>query len=116
MGMKIKWNDDRIRAAAAAVLLIGHARLARGETAGLVTAALAEFRADPDDYKASYPVRTITAAKESVRLPDGRRHELYLRLVAAVEALVARVERNKTQFSSLAELDNFFAFNLKAFD
>ena len=114
--MKIKWNDDRIRATAAAVLLIGHARLARGETAGLVTESLADFRADPDDFKATYPVRTIAAAKESVRLPDGRRHELYLKLIEAVEALVARVEKNKTQFSSLVELDNFFAFNLKAFD
>jgi hypothetical protein len=28
----------------------------------------------------------------------------------------ARIERNGTRFSSLLELDNFWAFNLKAFD
>ncbi|MEN9841451.1 MAG: hypothetical protein RL376_1251 [Verrucomicrobiota bacterium] len=116
MGMKIKANDDRIAAVAVAVLLISRARLARGEAGGLVAEALARYRGDPEAYKAEFAKRDLAAA----RLTDGLTHEgrraLYLRLLAAVEALLAKITRNRTQFSSVTELDNYFAFNLKSFD
>ena len=43
MGLKIKWNDDRVRGTTAALLLIARDRLARGETDDLIRRALADF-------------------------------------------------------------------------
>src|SRR6478736_6062704 len=51
MALKIKGSDDRVRGAITAILLVGRARLARGERENLVPAALAEYRADPEGYK-----------------------------------------------------------------
>lgn len=116
MGVKIKSNDDRIKAAAVAVLLLSRDRMARAQSGGLITAALAEFRNDYDGYKHDHPQRTLAAAKDSSALTNAARREDYLKLVAAVEALLARIEKNRTEFSSLLELDNYLAFNLKAFD
>lgn len=116
MGVKIKANDDRIKAAAIAVLLIGRDRLARAQPAGLITAALTEFRSDYDGYKADHPKRTLIEAKDASPLTNAARREDYLKLVAAVEGLLARIEKNHTEFNSLLELDNYLAFNLKAFD
>ena len=45
MLLKIKWNDDRVRGATTAILLIGRARLARGQTENLIADALAEVKA-----------------------------------------------------------------------
>lgn len=116
MGVKIKSNDDRIKAAAVAVLLLSRDRMARAQSGGLITAALAEFRNDYDSYKHDHPLRTLAAAKDASALTNAARREDYLKLVAAVEALLARIEKNRTEFSSLLELDNYLAFNLKAFD
>ncbi|MCX6938886.1 MAG: hypothetical protein NTU80_13535 [Verrucomicrobia bacterium] len=116
MGMKIKANDDRIAAVAVAVLLISRARLARGEAGGLVAEALARYRGDPEAYKAEFAKRDLAAARLTEELTHEGRRALYLRLLAAVEALLAKIARNRTQFSSVAELDNYFAFNLKSFD
>jgi len=116
MGAKIKANDDRIKSVAAAVLLIARDRMARAQARGLITAALDEFRNDYEGYKADHPKRDLAAAKDASALTNAARRRDYLKLVAAVEALLARIEKNKTEFSSLLELDNFFAFNLKAFD
>ena len=52
MGLKIKWNDDRVRGATTAILLISRDRLHRGETDDLIQASLTEYRADPEGYKA----------------------------------------------------------------
>lgn len=116
MGVKIKANDDRIKAAAIAVLLLSRDRLARAQTGGLITTALDEFRNDYDGYKADHPKRDLSAAKDASALTNAARRADYLKLVAAVETLLARIERNRTEFNSLLELDNYLAFNLKAFD
>ncbi|AKC83160.1 hypothetical protein IMCC26134_10905 [Verrucomicrobia bacterium IMCC26134] len=116
MALKIKWNDDRIKGAATAVLLITRERLAQGHWGGLVTAALEEYRHDHDGYKANHPKRDLAAAKDASMLTDAGRRAHYEKLVAAVEVLLARLERNKTQFSSLKELDNYLALTLKVFD
>lgn len=116
MGMKIKWNDDRITALAVAILLITRARLARGEAGALVLPAVERFRADPEGYKEEFPRRDLAAARSSDEVTHEGRKALYGKLLAAVEAVLAKIVRNRTQFSSVAELDNFFAFNLKGFD
>jgi hypothetical protein len=114
MGVKIKWNDDRIKAAAIAVLLLSRDRLARAESGGLITAALAAYRNDYAGYKTAHPKRDLAAAKDLSVFKDARRRADYEKLITAVEGLLARIERNRTQFSSLVELDNFLAFNLQA--
>jgi len=116
MGVKIKANDDRIKMAAVAVLLLTRDRMARAQAGGLITAALTDFREDYEGYKHDHPVRTMAEAKDGSMLTNAARRSDYLKLVAAVEALLARIERNGTQFSSLLELDNFLAFNLRSFD
>ncbi|CAM3158982.1 hypothetical protein [Rariglobus hedericola] len=116
MGVKIKSNDDRIKAAALAVLLIGRDRMARAQPSGMVTAALYEFRNDYDGYKNDHPKRDMAEARDASALTNAARREDYLKLVAAMEALLARIEKNRTEFNSVLELDNYLAFNLKAFD
>ncbi|MFA6961484.1 MAG: hypothetical protein WC205_12085 [Opitutaceae bacterium] len=115
MGVKIKSNDDRVKAVAVAVLLLVRDRLAREQQSGLITAALAEFRDDYAGYKADHPQRDMAAAKDTSML-DSRKRTAYEKLIAAVEAVLARIAKNRTEFSSLVELDNYWAFNLKAFD
>ncbi|MEY4488628.1 MAG: hypothetical protein RIQ79_1136 [Verrucomicrobiota bacterium] len=116
MALKIKWNDDRIKGVAIAVLLIVRTRLAQGHWGGLITAALEEYRDDYDGYKAAHPKRDLATAKDASLLTDAGRRAHYEKLVAAVEVLLARLERNKTQFNSLKELDNYLALNLRIFD
>ncbi|MFH1498202.1 MAG: hypothetical protein ABII82_10295 [Verrucomicrobiota bacterium] len=116
MGLKIKANDDRIQAAAIAVLLLARDRMARAQVHGLISGALAEFRADHAGYKQAHQVRTLAEAKDVGALVNPARRTDYLKLVAAVEVLLARIARNKTEFSSLLELDNYLAFNLQAFE
>jgi hypothetical protein len=116
MGVKIKANDDRIKAAAMAVLLIARDRMARAQASGAITAALDEFRNDYEGYKAAHPKRDLAAARDASALTNAARRQDYLKLVAAVEALLARIQKNRTEFNSLRELDNFLAFNLRAFD
>lgn len=118
--MKIKANDDRIRFTAAALLLLCRARLARGDFGGLVSGALEEYRADPDAFKAAHPKRDLTSAHDLAALveivKDAKRRDFYQQLLGAVDVVVARIERNKIQFSSLAELDNYLIANLRRFD
>lgn len=116
MPAKIKSNDDRILIAAIAVLLLARERMARAQAYGLITPSLAEFRDDPAGYKATYPDRTFVAAREAGPITNKARHQDYLKLVTAMETVLARIARNKTQFSSLLELDNYLASSLKAFD
>jgi hypothetical protein len=117
MGVKIKANDDRILATATAVLLLCRDDLSqRGATPGLITRALAVYRTDYAGYKARHPRRDRAAVSDLSALPQQGRREVYEKLLAAVDVILARIERNGTQFSSLLELDNFFAFNLKLFN
>ena len=116
MALKIKSNDDRIPAAAVAVLLITRDRMARAQAGGLITAALEDFRGDYAGYKAHYPERTMAAAKDGSPLTNAARRADYLKLVAAMEVVLARIARNKTQFSSLRDLDHYLAISLKKWD
>lgn len=118
--MIIKHNDDRVRFTAAALLLLYRARLARGDFGGLVGGALAEYRADPEAFKAAHRERDLAAAHDLAALVDlvrdPKRRDLYQQLLAAVDVVLARIQRNKTRFSSLAELDNYFVSSLRRFD
>ena len=105
MALKIKWNDDRVRAAATAILLISRDRLARGKKDDLVRRSLADFRNDPETYKAN-----------KVHWPDARDlgpltnpHQVahYKNLLSAVDALLRKMTENKRQSNSLLELDNY---------
>jgi hypothetical protein len=104
MALKIKWNDDRVKEAGRAILLIARDRLARGETHDLVRAALAEYRSDPAGYKAN------KAAWADVRelgpLTRPAHVNTYRNLQAALDRLMEKMVRTKRQFNSLAELDN----------
>lgn len=118
--MKIKANDDRIQTTAAALLLLYRARLGRGDFGGLVSGALEDYRADPDAFKADYPKRDLAAARDLAALVevvrDAKRRDVYQQLLAAVDVVLARIQRNKTQFSSLTELDNYLVSSLRRFD
>ena len=104
MGLKIKWNDDRVRGATTAILLIGRDRLARGETADLIQAALADYRADPEGYKQSR--KTGVDAREPGPLKNPRHVAYYKDLISAIDRLTAKWTQAKRQFNSLLELDN----------
>jgi hypothetical protein len=116
MALKIKWNDDRVRGTAVAVLLISRTRLLEGRTDDLIRSALQEYRADPQGYKAAYPNRDLAAAKDSGGLKAAGHADYYRALVAHTERLLATFEKNRRQFNSLAELDNFLSFTLPSFD
>ena len=108
--MKIKWNDDRVRGTATALLLIARDRLRRGETADLIQASLADYRADPAGYKlnkAAWP-----EVKDAAPVTNPAQATYYRKLVATVDGLIGKVIEGKRQFNSLAELDNFLIFNL----
>jgi hypothetical protein len=112
MALNIKWNDDRVRGTATALLLISRNRLVRGESAeDLIAEALAEYRADPAAYKlakADWPdVRDTSPLKKAAHIAR------YQALLPAVDALLAKIERNKRQSNSLTELDNYFLACLK---
>jgi hypothetical protein len=111
MGLKIKWNDDRVRAATTAILLITRDRLARGETDNLVEEALAEFREDPEVYKEKKAdwadVRELGPLKKPAQVA------YYKTLIAATDALLKKMEQNKRQSNSLLELDNYLISSLR---
>ncbi len=111
MALKIKWNDDRVRAATTAILLIARDRLARGATENLIEASLALFRDDPDDYKrykATWP-----DAKGTGSLTNPQHIAYYNNLRAAVDQLLKKFERAQRQFNSLRELDNCLVASLQ---
>ncbi len=113
MALKIRANDDRIRATTTALLLLARDRLARGETEDLIAESLRDYREDPDGYKAAHPKRDAATAREPGPLKSAKHVAYYQKLAADVDALVAKFERNKRQFNSLVELDNFFVFTLR---
>ena len=57
----------------------------------------------------------MEAARDGSALTNAARRRDYLKLVAKVESLLAKIAQNKTSFSSLLELDNYLIFNLKSF-
>lgn len=119
--MKIKANDDRIQATAAAVLLLCREAWGRGETGpGLIGEALRAYRDDYDGFKARFPKRDLAEAKDLAamveRITDTVGRERYQSLIDAVGVVLERIKRGKIQFSSLAELDNYFIANLRRFD
>jgi hypothetical protein len=112
MRLKIKWNDDRVRGAATAILLLSRERLIRGETlADMIQAALAEYRADPEGYKEKR--RTWPDARELGPLTKPAHTAYYRKLVAAVDVLLKKMAENKRQSNSLLELDNYLVASLK---
>ena len=114
MGLKIKWNDDRVRGATTAILLIGRDRLFRGETASLIQASLAEYRADPEGYKRN---KAIWAnARETGPLGQPRHVAYYKDLISDIDRLTAKWTQAKRQFNSLLELDNALAAQLKGWE
>ena len=119
--MKIKANDDRIKSTAAAVLLLCRDAWGRGETGpGLIGDVLHAYREDYDEFKARYPKRDLAEAKDLgamvERIADRGGRDRYQRLIDAVGVVLERIRRGKIQFSSLAELDNYFIANLRRFD
>jgi hypothetical protein len=104
MALKIKWSDDRVKGAVTAVLLIGRDRLARGATENLVAEALAEYRADPDTYKANR--KTWPDARDTAPLVKPAHVATYRQLIADTDKLLAKWTQAKRQFNSLLELDN----------
>ncbi len=111
MGLKIKWNDDRVRGAITAILLIGRERLHRGETEDLVKASLHEYRADPVGYKANKAV--WADARELGPLTKPAHVAYYRNLLQATDALLKKIEQNKRQSNSLLELDNYLVASLQ---
>ncbi|MDI1338105.1 MAG: hypothetical protein PSU94_18140 [Lacunisphaera sp.] len=104
MALKIKWNDDRVRGATTAILLISRDRLARGKTVRLVELALADYRDDPEGYKQSR--KTWPDARELGPLKNPQHVAYYNELSSALDALTAKWTQAKRQFNSLRELDN----------
>ena len=104
MPLKIKWNDDRVRGAATAILLISRERFARGKTGNMVESVLAEYREDPDGYKENK--KTWRDARDLSPLKDPRQVARYQVLLAAVDRLLEKWTQSKRQFNSLLELDN----------
>ena len=111
MGLKIKWNDDRVRAATTAVLLIGRDRLARGQADDLVAAALADYRADPEGYKANKA--GWADVRDTGPLTKPAQLARYRNLHLAVDALLQKMAANKRQSNSLLELDNYLIASLQ---
>lgn len=111
MALKIKWNDDRVRGATTAILLLGRERLARGETTDLIARALAEYRADPVAYKlnkAQWP-----DAKEPGPLQNPAHLATYRNLQDAIDRLYPKMQQARRHFNSLLELDNWLVATLK---
>jgi len=110
MALKIKWNDDRVKGATTAILLIARARLARGKKDDLVRRSLADYREDPDGYK------ELKASNPDVRdlspLTNPHHVAIYRNLLGAVDALLKKMEQNKRQSNSLLELDNYLVASL----
>ena len=111
MGMKIKWNDDRVRGATTAILLLGRARIHNGAKEGIVQAALAEYRADPEGYKKNKAAWPDTRELGPLMKPAHIAH--YRSLIAATDGLTQKLAQGKRQFNSLLELDNWLVASLR---
>ncbi len=110
MGLKIKWNDDRVRGAITACLLISRARLARDDRENLIQESLVEYRADPEGYKADK--KTWPDVREMGSLKKPADVAYYQSLLAATDRLSAKLGHSKIQFNSLLELDNYLVASL----
>ncbi len=111
MGLKIKWNDDRVRGATTAILLIGRDRLWRGQMDNLIQASLAEYRDDPERYKENKAAWADVTELGPLKNPQ---HVAYYKnLLSAVDRLLAKMAQAKRQFNSLLELDNSLVASLK---
>jgi hypothetical protein len=102
-----------VKGAATAILLLGRERLARGETADLIRAALAEYRADPADCRLKQAA--AAQAGEPAPLKNPRHAAYYRELAADVGRLTQKWTDAKRQFNSLLELDNALIAQLKNF-
>lgn len=111
MHLKIKWNDDRVRAATTAILLIARDRLSRGKKDDLVRRALTDFRENPEAYKTNKAL--WPDARELGPLTNHHHAAQYRKLCAAVEALLRKMTENKRQSNSLLELDNYLVASLE---
>lgn len=110
MALKIKWNDDRVRATTTALLLLVRDQLSHGQTDDVLRTALTEFRRDPAGYKinkALWPEVTRDGP-----LTNAAHVAYYRKLRVAVDGLVQQWVQTKRQFNSLTELDNFLIFTL----
>ena len=111
MGLKIKWNDDRVRGTTTALLLICRDRLCRGKMGDLIAASLADYRNDVAGYKenkAAWP-----AINDMASLNNPQHAAYYKILVSAVDGLLKKFVEGKRQFNSLTELDNYLVFTLQ---
>jgi hypothetical protein len=111
MRLKIKWNDDRVRGATTALLLICRDYLSRGMTVDLIETALAEYREDPAGYKKNKA--TWPDIKNLGPLTNPQQVAFYKKLLLAVEALLQKTEQSKRQFNSLPDLDHYLVTALK---
>ena len=111
MGVKIKWNDDRVHGATTAILLISRDRLLRGDTDDLIQASLDEYRADPESYKINKA--KWAGVKELGPLTKPSHIAYYKNLLAAVDRLLLKMEQGKRQSNSLLELDNYLVASLR---
>ena len=111
MRLKIKWNDDRVRGATTAILLIGRDRLSRGKTTDLIEASLAEYRDDPEGYKANKAIWADPKELGPLTKPQHVAH--YKNLISAIDAVLQKMTNAKRQFNSLLELDNALIAYLK---
>ncbi|MEY4941341.1 MAG: hypothetical protein RIQ93_3076 [Verrucomicrobiota bacterium] len=112
MALKIKWNDDRVRGTATALLLILRDRLGRGKTDDLIQASLTAYRDDPAGYKADKV--EWAGVNENGPLKNPLHVAYYQKLVACVENLIRKMVEGKRRFNSLSELDNFLVFSLRS--
>jgi len=112
MGLKIKWNDDRVHGATTALLLISRDRLSRGDTKNLIASSLAVYRNDPRAYKENKSAWPDVGEMGPLTNPG---HMIYYKnLLSAVEALLQKFIKGKRQFNSLIELDNYLIFTLNS--
>ena len=111
MGLKIKWNDDRVRATTTALLLTSRDRLSHGATEDLIGASLADYRNDPAGYKENKA--TWADVNETTPLKNPQYVAYYKTLLSDVDGLLKKFVQNKRQFNSLVELDNFLVFTLR---
>ena len=111
MALKIKWNDDRVRGATTAILLISRDRLFRGDTDDLIQASLADYRDDPVHYKKNKA--EWADPKELGPLTNPAHVAYYKNLLSAIDGLYEKMKRAKRQFNSLLELDNWLVASLK---
>ncbi len=114
---KIKGDDDRVKQTVRALLLLARDKLNRGETADLIASSLAEFRDDPASLKARHWNKaegTWSDPKDVTSLKLARHVTYYRNPLAEVDAMTARFKRNRIQFNSLVELDNYLVTYLRS--